>query len=295
VGKRGTSVLSRDLYWAPPVLAADMSAETMMRIYCHDFVAKTELDLSRASPVFVHDGKRQRGLTRLLATEFPVSHERAKCPGCQRKKRSRSMRTRCGLNQPGASSRKRKLPSGKHALSTNVAGVSSCHGQSDADHGSQIDDELTAIFNGEELETMDPCTLSLLNLFERKKWTMVATQLPIYIPLFECATAIDVLLRDEHGALVLCEVKTTKHPGTDPAVAKQCYTFSTTSKRGLLCSWYHRNQLQLYAMLDALHQTGAEVPHACVVRTTPSYAEIYPHNPQIESYFTAAADEEANE
>ena len=153
---------------------------------------------------------------------------------------------------------------------------SRCMGKNDMDHGSIVDGQIDAYTKNacQFGSHVDPCAANAISFLKKRfKLIPIASQIPIYSPTLNVATAIDLLCTDELTGteLHLVELKATRHMYDDSG----CYMAHVSRRTrgplaGLPTSHCARNQLQLWAMYHTLTTDyDIEVDSAFVLRTSP--------------------------
>jgi len=226
------------------------------------------------------------GLTRVVHSVLPVpKRSHATCPRCRARNATKRHYSEAGLHRPGMRSRKRQrwmtpvsVPSA--SASSSVADSSEpsalaarprCGGTNERDHGMLVDSQLTSVYNGQYVRVLDPCVQLVLETVAQYGWRLLATQVPLAIPMLRCATAVDVLCIDKEDQVHLIEIKATRNAGQDVHLMHECYILApggpVPASRVVECSWYWQHQFQLWAMLQALRDLGIHVASARVLRS----------------------------
>jgi hypothetical protein len=269
----------------------------------HIYVAGTELVKDDSGVYFRSDGKKTGGITRVLKERFPIQkHTKEQCIRCKLRGGLEATQAKCGNTMPGRRSKKRRVAKGVQQSSSRVAGITACDSPTDSIHGQKINEQVAKFAYDPTglVSAIDPCTVTLLKVFAVMKWTPIDFEVAIAMPDFKCATAIDIVAKKDDGTLVICEVKTTRHPGPRPENADICYRTSSSAyaspRFGIPSSWYSCNQLQLFSMYHTVQSMDLPFPvEAYVIRTGPGYATVYPMDPDIVATVTPAmfTEEEA--
>jgi hypothetical protein len=229
-------------------------------------VTGTKLRTDVPTPYFEVNGRRVSGLTKKLAASFPV----AKHDGCLVCSQRRSTTSRRGNGTWHKNSKKRKRVT--VTIDEPLPEVTDCLGGGALEHGRIVDEQLTKVAQGDAIRVLDPCVKSIQVVCARKGWSVVATQVPIALPEWKAATAIDVVFR-RGSTLIVGEIKATK-VGT--VNNDECYRRITgVHPCGLPISRYMQHQLQLHAAVRACHVAGLRV-RGVLLRVSPTGTDVYP-------------------
>lgn len=254
-------------------------------------------------PHFELNGRKLNGLTSLIKGAITVRPEtHTTCPACCAHKASQTHASRLQRTTPGSRSRKRKrmYASGHAALdaydaTSNALTVSACLGYTDAEHGCRVDAQCTELCAGTVPSPIDPCVLSLVDMLDHHEWKLVDTQVPLYIPPLDRATAMDAVCCDTSGRYHLIEVKACRRARATPSLVHACY--HRTGSVSLTCgtssfptSYYLQHQFQLYCMVLGLTHAGVSVASASVVRVTPTQWFRYPLDVKYNEVFASLVE-----
>jgi len=244
--------------------------------------------------------KRKRGLTHILQQLIPIAGDTDEQP-LQRRKRSRA---RHGKNDPVLT------PSIERFSGSTMARCSTCaealqHARTqpetserlrnesdDKAHGVLVDYQLTvyAARGGgrkglfRRCEKVDPCVGTLLEQLDKKGWTIVATQLPLYSSAMDCATACDLICTDRASRTELfsVEVKSLLRYSltSDHNYERIRGRNKNTALRGLPQSYAARHQGQLLCTNHMVQQKfNFNFTHSCVMRVSPGIVRTYDLHP----------------
>jgi len=252
----------------------------MSNVLTHPFVAKTHLETAGDAPVFIHDGVKLRGLTKIVAQLCPCQPH-TRCADCDaRKDVKRQTGVARGILGTRAG-RKGLVPS----RTAPAAQQTYCAGPNDRAHGTLVDRQLDSLMRGIEPPVYDPCVLILLSFFRTRGWRILGSQVPIYCKSLNCATSIDVLCLNATGGLVLIEVKSTrKAPGTAEST-NRCYRYVTGQRGAFSASKYMNHQIQLFCMYFTLmYDLKIPVAEAYVLRTNWRHVQGYPLRKQFRTW-----------
>lgn len=136
---------------------------------------------------------------------------------------------------------------------------------------------------------VDPCVGTLLAQLDANGWSIVGTQVPIYHPGTDCATAIDVFVtdRDTRRQLILLEVKAIRGKRVvadrnDVSYVHARGVLKRSVLKGIDQSYYSRHQLQLLLMNDAVRtQFAFDFDRSMVMRVSPGIVRTYPLSPRF--------------
>jgi len=118
-------------------------------------------------------------------------------------------------------------------------------------HGSTVDTEV-GIFcqvRGKldmflkEIPDPDPCTLGIIEFLVKHKLQPVISQLIVWDMILNMATAVDLMCMDEHGELVMIEIKATGHTSSEFYLEKMGHFKEPLSE--LPFSYKNQDMLQL--------------------------------------------------
>jgi hypothetical protein len=116
-------------------------------------------------------------------------------------------------------------------------------------------------------------------------WAIVATQMPLYSAEMDVATAFDLVATDRatRTKMFLLEVKATL---STVDLARNSFQYERlrgrlqrTTLRSMPLSFYSRNQVQLFCMLQMVRaQHGFAFDSAVITRVSPGTVRVYPLN-----------------
>lgn len=239
----------------------------------------------RYGAAFVDGGTGQtlRGLLPVLARAFPCpDHGPADCPACRPSAKRRATPAATGIVPS-----KRRIRRGHFVPVHTPDTLTRCCGASSMAHGSVVDADMQRWVRGEPLR--DQCAGTLAAYIEGVcGWRPVAAQVPVRAPSLgpRVCTAIDLVCTDAATGtqFIVVEVKATRGRTDRPdADIDACYRCSVETVRTLPMSRYMQHQLQLWAMVHALHHDyGMRVDAAVVLRTSPGRVMAYPLMPSLQ-------------
>jgi hypothetical protein len=274
----------------------------------------TALKKLRASPIEYSESNKvfmlrtdattripKRGLTTVLADVFPVPFV-AKDESDTVQPKTKKARRSAGDPKPEFNVWHRvkcRTPSAltckEATLHNHVFGVTDAFGMKGFGpdfckrHGMLVDQQLQYIVqNGYRMTSivgmvLDPCVAALRDYFHENKLAPVASQVPLYSPELDIATALDVLCTDQatKSELHLCEVKsTTGNSADDDHYLRVRGRLVSSVARGTPLSFYVRHQMQLGVMDTMIHETlGRSPTSSAVLRVSPNCVRVYKLTP----------------
>jgi hypothetical protein len=247
-------------------------------------------DAQRQCFVDAPNGKKKRGLTKMLARMMPVPQQSgsasklAVITGKRVGRFTGKVMAQCGTCK-GAMAVTREL----------LAERARCADRnSDRVHGNVVDHQL-AIYAGQgraalfrQCAVVDPCVGALIEQLDAENLVAFASQTPVHCARLGCATAIDLLVTDRatRSRMLLLEVKATRAM-TAQSVREYEATHGIMTRgamSGVALSYYARHQTQLLCMQQMLRrQFGVAVDEARIVRLAPGVVHTYPLAAHIEA------------
>jgi hypothetical protein len=238
---------------------------------------------------FVVNGKRKRGLTKLLKHLVPVPRcariESLVAPeqhidGQQAQFAGRLL-ARCGHCRDAV-----RLARTRSADECSLAERLDSERNFDRAHGLVIDHQIDLLVRHgrrglfQRVGIVDPCVGTLIEQLDALSWSVVGSQVPVYQRSTDLATAIDLLATDRatRSQLHLIEIKASLRQSTD---SRDNYErvrgmLSRSILRGLPQSYYSRHQLQLLTMNEMVHeQCSFRFDSASVWRVLPGTVVRY--------------------
>jgi hypothetical protein len=176
-------------------------------------------------------------------------------------------------------------PKLKHRSSSSNGVKAWCGYQDAVAHGNVVDQQVSAYVKLGQYEfirqrgsTVDPCTLAVIDLIRKQKWTPLLSQYVLYDEETRVKTHLDVLAQDEQQQLVLLELKATVHGNHDSyCTADSSCPLQLVDGSSLPNSYYSRNMIQLVMMLKMMHlRYGFLVRRGYVIRVGGGNLYSYP-------------------
>lgn len=238
---------------------------------------------------FVVNGRRKRGLTKLLKHLVPVprcarlaSLSADDAIGERAEFRGRLLQ-RCGYCTDAV-----RLARSRNADECSLAERLDSERNNDRAHGLVIDHQIELLVRYgrrglfQRVGIVDPCVGTLIEQLDALNWSVVGSQVPVYQHSSDVATAIDLLATDRatRSKLHLIEIKASC-ASRQAADNRENYErvrgkLSRSILRGLPQSYYGRHQLQLLAMNEMVReQCKFEFDSASVWRVSPGVVVRY--------------------
>jgi len=240
---------------------------------------------------FVVGRHKKRGLTKFLRQLVPVPRSArlsacvgssAESTGVEASFCGSAVLQRCGYC-------KSAVKAARAATETALAQRLAKERNVDKAHGLVIDYQIELLVRYgrrrlfELVSVVDPCVGTLIEQLDALQWSVVATQVPIYQPSTDVATAIDLLATDKRTRrqLHLIEIKASS-AARQSADNRSNYErvrgrLSRSILSGLPQSYYAQHQLQLLVMEQTVvEQCDFRFDSACVLRLSPGMAVRYP-------------------
>ncbi len=251
------------------------------------------------------NGNMKRGLTTILSGLIPVASDTDATEHRARRSRARQGKNdpifvarRCTFN--GATMRRcgTCVEALAHGLREPVVAEILRGESDDKAHGLLVDYQLgiyVALGGRNKMfahcVVVDPCVGTLLEQFDENGWSIVGSQLPLYSPSMDVATACDLVAatrpstarsRPRADETILIEVKASMRTDTSSDVNYERVRGRNTGTalRGVLQSYASRHQFQLLCTnLMVNEKCGFKFDHCCVMRASPGVVRTYDLHP----------------